>query len=155
MASVPADDLRPDPAQRLVVGVVREPVDRPFALHEDTERHPVCLRRVVGEHLGPLHRLRELSELGVKELILIGQDTTFYGSDLFNVTSDIDNTAGSLFGDVAGTANTSTLSSVNDVDISTVEGANEAIQIVDGALGQIDSLRGDLGGRGDVQQLTG
>ena len=76
---------------------------------------------------------------------VIGGEVTFYGSDLFNVTSDIDNTAGSLFGDVAGTANTSTLSSVNDVDISTVEGANDAIQIVDGALGQIDSLRGDLG----------
>ncbi len=29
-----------------------------------------------------LNEARELSELGVKELILIGQDTTFYGSDL-------------------------------------------------------------------------
>ena len=29
-----------------------------------------------------LDEARELSELGVKELILIGQDTTFYGSDL-------------------------------------------------------------------------
>lgn len=76
---------------------------------------------------------------------VIGGEVTFYGSAIFNVTSDIDNTAGSLFSGVAGTANTSDLSSVNDVDISTVDGANDAIQIVDGAIGQIDSLRGDLG----------
>lgn len=40
---------------------------------------------------------------------------------------------------------TATLNSINVVDISTVEGANSAISVLDGALDQINSIRGDLG----------
>ncbi len=39
----------------------------------------------------------------------------------------------------------STLSSIDAVDISTVAGANSAIALMDGALDQINTLRGDLG----------
>ncbi|VAW89296.1 Flagellin protein FlaA [hydrothermal vent metagenome] len=46
----------------------------------------------------------------------------------------------------AGLASASaTLNSIDAVDISTVEGANAAIALMDGALDQINSLRGDLG----------
>ncbi len=38
-----------------------------------------------------------------------------------------------------------TLSKLNTVDISTVEGANSAISILDGALSQVNSIRADLG----------
>ncbi|HBG20956.1 MAG TPA: flagellin domain-containing protein [Desulfobulbaceae bacterium] len=76
---------------------------------------------------------------------VVGGEVNFYGSGDFNVTSDIAATAGSLFAGDAGSANVSTLASVDSVDISTVAGANDALKIVDGALGQIDSLRGDLG----------
>lgn len=76
---------------------------------------------------------------------VVGGEVEFYGSGDFNITSDIGADAGSLFSGIAGSANTSTLSSVDAVDISTVLGANDAIKIIDGAVGQIDSLRGDLG----------
>ena len=78
---------------------------------------------------------------------VVGGEVEFFSNGIFNITSDIDatTTGGSIFSGAAGTANTSTLSSIDIVDISTVKGANDAIKIVDGALGQIDSLRGDLG----------
>ena len=50
-----------------------------------------------------------------------------------------------------GTANaglqsaSSTLSTIDAVDISTVDGANSAIALMDGALDQVNTLRGDLG----------
>ncbi len=78
---------------------------------------------------------------------VVGGQVTFYSTGVFNVTSNIDSTTagGSIFEGIANTANTSTLYSVDTIDISTVRGANEAIRVVDGAIGQIDSLRGDLG----------
>jgi len=39
----------------------------------------------------------------------------------------------------------SSLSSLSSVDISSVQGANDAIAILDGALSQVNSIRGDLG----------
>jgi len=46
---------------------------------------------------------------------------------------------------VAGTTNTSTLSSVDKIDIGTQDGASKAISVVDGALSYIDGLRANLG----------
>ena len=76
---------------------------------------------------------------------VVGGEVTFSSSGTYNVTSSVDATGGSLFQTDANGANASTLNSIDTVDISTVQGANEAIQIVDGAIAQIDSLRGDLG----------
>ncbi len=76
---------------------------------------------------------------------VVGGEVIFSSSETYNVSSSIANTAGSLFNTVAGSANASTLDSVDSIDISTVQGANETLQIVDGAIAQIDSLRGDLG----------
>ncbi len=78
---------------------------------------------------------------------VVGGEVTFFSNGIFNVTSDSNATptGGSIFSGVAGTANTSILYSVDSIDISTVAGANKALKIVDGALGQIDSLRGNLG----------
>ena len=46
---------------------------------------------------------------------------------------------------MAGAANVSTLSSIDNVDITTVEGAANAIKAIDGALTQVDNMRGELG----------
>ena len=46
---------------------------------------------------------------------------------------------------MAGDSNTSTLSQVNQVDISTVAGATDALNVLDGAITQIDELRSSLG----------
>lgn len=77
---------------------------------------------------------------------VIGGEVTFTSSETYNVSSSANaSTEGSLFSGVADSVNASVLNSVDTIDISSVAGANQAIQIVDGAIGQIDSLRGNLG----------
>lgn len=77
----------------------------------------------------------------------IGGEVTFYASDEYNITSSIDASAGggSIFQAASGVANTSQLSAVADIDISTVLGANEAIKTVDAAMSKINENRGNLG----------
>ncbi|KAF0188195.1 MAG: flagellin [Desulfobulbaceae bacterium] len=76
---------------------------------------------------------------------VIGGQVTFYSTGTFNVSSSLAGSAGSLFNSAAGVANASDLSSIDEVDISTVEGASDAIKAIDGAVSQIDTIRGDLG----------
>jgi len=76
---------------------------------------------------------------------VVGGQVTFYSTGIFNISSEIAGTAGSLFNSAAGVANASNLNTINDVDISTVEGASDAIKSIDGAISQIDTIRGDLG----------
>ncbi len=75
----------------------------------------------------------------------VGGEITFSSPNGFNVSSDIANSSGSLFNVAANNANVSTLSSVDNIDISTVTGSGNAIKTIDGALDQIDSMRGNLG----------
>ena len=77
---------------------------------------------------------------------VIGGQVSFSSSGDFNIASNITDAQGSLFNKtVAGQANVSTLSSINEVDITTVEGAADAIKSIDGALMQVDNMRGELG----------
>ncbi len=85
------------------------------------------------------------NELSANDSTVIGGQVTFYSTGTFNVSSDHANTAGSLFNSAAGVANASDLSSIDEVDISTVAGASDAIKSIDGAVSQIDTIRGDLG----------
>ncbi len=75
----------------------------------------------------------------------VGGEITFNSAGGFNVLSDVANNAGSLFSTPANGANVSSLNSIDNVDISTVKGAAKAIRAVDGALTQIDNMRGELG----------
>jgi len=75
----------------------------------------------------------------------VGGEVSFNSSAGFNVTSTAVNTAGSIFGTAAGAANVSELSSIDTVDITSVEGSGDAIKAIDGALMQIDNIRGELG----------
>lgn len=75
----------------------------------------------------------------------VGGEITFNSAAGFNVTSSIAAATGSLFSTGANGANVSTLSSIDNVDITTVAGAANAIKAVDGALTQIDNMRGELG----------
>jgi len=78
---------------------------------------------------------------------VVGGEVSFSAAGDFNITSDIAATAtgGSIFAGAAGTANVSTLSSVDNIDITTVAGSADAIKTIDGAIAQIDTMRGDLG----------
>lgn len=69
----------------------------------------------------------------------------FNSSDAYTLSSDAAPGAGSIFTAAANTAVIASLQSVSDVDINDVEGANDAIKIVDAALEKIDGQRGDLG----------
>lgn len=82
---------------------------------------------------------------GTSDSSTVGGEITFSSSSSFNVTSSLAAAAGSLFSTAANQANTSGLSSIDEIDISTVEGAADAIKSVDGALSQIDTMRGELG----------
>ncbi|HID70774.1 MAG TPA: flagellin [Desulfobacterales bacterium] len=75
----------------------------------------------------------------------VGGEISFSSSGGFNVTSSIASGAGSLFSTAPNAANVSTLSSIDNVDITTVTGAGDAIKAIDGALMQVDNIRGELG----------
>ncbi len=76
---------------------------------------------------------------------IIGGEVIFNSSSGFNLTSSVDAAGGSLFSTTSDGANVSTLSSVNNINITTVQGSNDALDTIDGAIAQIDSIRGDLG----------
>ncbi len=79
---------------------------------------------------------------------VVGGEVTFNSASTFNVSSDISGSATgstSLFSGGAGSANSSTLSDVGQLNISTQSGANDAISVIDGALDQISSIRAQLG----------
>jgi flagellin len=76
---------------------------------------------------------------------VVGGEISYYSTGNFNINSTLENSAGSLFNSAAGVANASNLYSIDTLDISTVEGATEAIKAIDGAISQIDDLRGLLG----------
>jgi flagellin len=75
----------------------------------------------------------------------VGGELTFDSNKTFNISSSIAAAAGSLFSTGATVANTSTLASINSVDITTVAGSANAIKSIDGALSTVDGMRGELG----------
>ncbi len=86
------------------------------------------------------------------ELTTGGDDSTrvagtleFSSSETFFVTSSVGTDAGSITNQGASVLKASTAESVSSIDISTVEGAQKAIDIVDKAIAKIDDSRADLG----------
>ncbi len=83
----------------------------------------------------------------------VNADSTVVGGNIefqstatsFSVNSTLDGDEGGLFAGSSSVLQASTLESVASIDISTVAGANAAIDIVDGAVASIDSNRADLG----------
>ncbi len=69
----------------------------------------------------------------------------FSSSEAFSVSSSVANTAGSVLDVAASTDVSSTQSSLDSIDISTVDGANSAVSIIDAALAQVSGIRADLG----------
>ena len=63
----------------------------------------------------------------------------------FSVQSDKSHLAGGLFAGNASALQASDNNTVSEIDISSVAGANRAIDIIDGALAKVNSIRADLG----------
>jgi flagellin len=97
----------------------------------------------------------------VADSTVVGGTLSFQSDKSFSVTSSIsgDNTAlaggkSSLFSGVAGMANASSLESITGVDVTTVDGANNAISVVDAALTQVNGIRATLGSIQNRMQST-
>jgi flagellin len=63
----------------------------------------------------------------------------------FNVSSTVAAADGGLFAGVASELQASSKAAVTSIDISTAAGAQAAIDVIDGALSQVDTIRADLG----------
>lgn len=72
---------------------------------------------------------------------VVAGHVTFAASDAYTITGGTDD----LFTATTGTASSSALQSVSTINLGTQLGSNDAISIVDGALGFINSLRAKLG----------
>ena len=92
---------------------------------------------------------------GASQALTVSQGTVATGDITFSVTdasatyslvssNGAGNITSATAGGGAGTVAVST-TRVSDVDITTVTGANDALEIVDAALEQLDSQRADLG----------
>lgn len=85
-------------------------------------------------------------DAGTRDSTVVGGDVEFKSTGgYFSVSSDLDEMTGGLFAGDADILQASDLKSVQEVDISTVAGATAAIDIMDGALAKVNSIRGDLG----------
>lgn len=76
---------------------------------------------------------------------VVGGTITLASEKSFSVSSSVAASAGSLVAAGASTAVGSSLSKVSDVNIGTQTGANSALDVIDGALSFVNSVRGDLG----------
>jgi len=76
---------------------------------------------------------------------VVGGTVTLAAEKSFSVSSSVADSAGSLVAAGAATAVGSSLSKVSDVNIGTQTGANSALDVIDGALSFVNSVRGDLG----------
>lgn len=83
---------------------------------------------------------------GTRDSAVVGGTVEFKSvSTTFNVSSSLGEVANSLFSGDANNLQASANQSVSSIDISTVAGANAAIDITDGALARVDAIRADLG----------
>ena len=85
-----------------------------------------------------------LTDGGTDSAVVSGY-VIFNSNDSFSVSSSVDNTSGSVLNVAANTAVGSTQQLVSEIDISTVAGANTALNIVDAALQTVSGIRADLG----------
>lgn len=87
-------------------------------------------------------------ERGNFNTTVIGGEISFDSSSTFNISSNISGSAStgtSIFSGTSGSANASDLVAVNTISVSTQAGAQAAISVIDGALEQISTVRGQLG----------
>ncbi len=82
---------------------------------------------------------------GANDSTVVSGSVTFNSSNGFSVASSVANTAGSILNIGANTSVGSTQTLLSSVDVSSLNGSQTAIQVVDAALSTINSIRGDLG----------
>jgi flagellin len=87
-----------------------------------------------------------LGQISGARSTVVGGNVNFKSTaGYFSVSSNLDANDGGLFTGQADDLQASEKQTINTVDISTVGGANRAIDITEGALARINSIRADLG----------
>jgi flagellin len=109
----------------------------------DTFTHSGVTKTV--EVVGSSDATAEVLTSAVGDCVTVSGEVTLTATDSFSATSSIADSAGSVFNAAAGVMGTVTTSAVSSIDISSVSGANTAINIIDAALTKIDTTRGNLG----------
>lgn len=83
---------------------------------------------------------------GTRDSAVVGGTVEFKSvSTTFSVSSSLGEASSSLFAGDANDLQAGVNNSVSSIDISSVAGANAAIDIADGALARVDGIRADLG----------
>jgi len=83
---------------------------------------------------------------GTRDSAVVGGEVEFKSpGGYFSVSSNLTGLTNGLFAGVADQLQASENITVDSVDISTVDGATDAIDIVNGALARVNSVRADLG----------
>ena len=101
----------------------------------------------VGGATGPAARIEAGgANAGTRDSTVVGGSVDFKStSGYFSISSDVAASAGGLFSGSSNELQAANRTTVNTLDISTVSGANDAIDILDGALADVDTIRADLG----------
>jgi flagellin len=77
--------------------------------------------------------------------IYVAGSVEFSSQDSYTISSNAVAATGSIMNQAAGTAEVADLEEVTNIDITTALHSNDALKIIDAALGKIDSQRGSLG----------
>ena len=109
-----------------------------------TSNTPVTLN-VTGS-TGSATRLSDKNGASDGDSTVVGGNVEFKSSGgYFSVSSDVAAANGGLFAGTADQLQASDKQTVQEINISSVDGANKAVDIVDGALAQVDGIRANLG----------
>ncbi len=105
----------------------------------------------MGDYEGDIVTLKAGGTAGINAqacTVVGGQVRCESSTGPFSMSSSIDGVcySGSLFGMVANAGNTAIIFTVNEVNISTIAGANSAISVLDGAMEQVLLIRASLRG---------
>jgi len=84
-------------------------------------------------------------QLGIGDGTRTAGTILFHSSGTYSSSSSVADTAGSIFSVASGTQVGSEAEKLGTVDISSSDGSQEALAIVDSSLDQINSMRADLG----------
>ncbi|KAB7627188.1 flagellin [Alkalilimnicola sp. S0819] len=95
---------------------------------------------------GSAVRLTDDNTAGATDSTVVGGEVEYKSTGgYFSISSDVAALSGGLFAGEADQLQASAKETVRQINISSVDGANAAIDIVDGALAQVDGIRADLG----------
>ncbi len=116
-----------------------------FTVSAATSTYPVRMN-FQGDVMSPYTRLEAGgANAGNRDSAIVGGKVEFKSSAYFSLSTTGSVNGGGLFDASAAELVASENNALNNIDVSSVEGANAAIDAIDGSLAQINGIRADLG----------